>query len=230
MVEGTAATALIDTGAAVSVIHEKLCRRLRKVTTPLCGMLLRTASTQNIAPLAACTARVVIDGVVYVVQFLVLSACSHDIILGWDFLSHHRAIIDCARAEVALFPLADFALPDPSARKAAKLTVVSDTDIPPEVSVLVSVSCSAEPDATVLFAPSPIFQRRKALPLPFAILTTASGLSTMLVCNPFPYSVTLLRGESLGRVQPIDPLHVLETSDDTPCYQLDALTSRTQCA
>ncbi|XP_049274316.1 uncharacterized protein LOC125759501 [Rhipicephalus sanguineus] len=47
----------------------------------------------------------------------------------------------------------------------------------------------------------------------------------MLVCNPFQHPVTLLRGESLGRVDPVDPFHIIETSDDTPCYELDALTS-----
>ncbi|XP_049515963.1 uncharacterized protein LOC125942080 [Dermacentor silvarum] len=211
-------------------MDEKLCRKLRKVTTPLSGLLLRTASAQHIAPLAQCTARVLIADVVYVVEFFVLPSCSHDIILGWDFLSHHRAIIDCARAEVALFPLSEASLPDPSESKAAKLTVVSDTNIPPEMSVLVPVSCSAAPDATVLFTPSPIFLRRKALPLPFAVLNTVSGLSTMLVCNPLQSPVTLLRGESLGRVQPLDPLHILDTSDDMACYELDALTSPLLCA
>lgn len=135
----------MDTGA-VSVIHEKFCRKLKKVTKPLCGLLPRTASAQHIAPLAQCTARVVIDGLVYVVEFFVLSSCSHDIILGRDFLSHHRAVIDCARAEVALFPLSDA----PSASKAAKLTIVSHMDISPEMSVLVPVPCSTVPDATVL--------------------------------------------------------------------------------
>ncbi|XP_049272028.1 uncharacterized protein LOC119395047 [Rhipicephalus sanguineus] len=45
----------------------------------------------------------------------------------------HRAIIDSSRAEVALFPFYDDALPDLSKSTAQKLTVVSDTDIPPAI-------------------------------------------------------------------------------------------------
>lgn len=92
--------ALIDTGAAISVMDAKLCRTLKKVKTPIAGLSLRTASAQHIKPLAACTARVVIQNSLYTIEFVVLPSCSHAVILGWDFLSRHAAIIDCARAEV----------------------------------------------------------------------------------------------------------------------------------
>lgn len=97
-VEGVATLALVDTGAAVSVMNAKLCRKIRKVTTPVSGFRLRTANAEQVEPLAACTARVVVQDALYIIEFLVLTSCSHDIILGWDFLSRHQAIIDCARA------------------------------------------------------------------------------------------------------------------------------------
>ena len=103
--DGFRTLALVDTGAAVSVIDLKLCRLLRKVTTTSKGLSLRTASAHHIRPSAACTARVLIQGVLYTVEFLVLPACSHDVILSWDFLSRNHAVIDCARAEVAFSAL-----------------------------------------------------------------------------------------------------------------------------
>lgn len=71
-VEGVAALALIDTGAAVSVLNERLRHSLRKVTTPLSDLTLRTGSAQEIKPLAMCTARVIIQDVTYVIEFIVL--------------------------------------------------------------------------------------------------------------------------------------------------------------
>ncbi|XP_077525626.1 uncharacterized protein LOC144137578 [Haemaphysalis longicornis] len=91
LIDGVPALALVDTGAAVSVISAKLCRSLKKVTTPLLGLSLQTASSEHVAPLAACTARVAIQNNLYTIEFAVLPMCSHDVILGWDFLSNQNA-------------------------------------------------------------------------------------------------------------------------------------------
>ncbi|MBS2634115.1 retroviral-like aspartic protease, partial [Salmonella enterica subsp. enterica serovar 1,4,[5],12:i:-] len=95
-VDGVRTSALVDTGAAVSVMDAKLSRLLRKVTTPLSGLSLRTASAQSIHPTAVCTARVIIQDALYAVEFIIISSCSHDVILGWDFLARHAAVIRCA--------------------------------------------------------------------------------------------------------------------------------------
>lgn len=49
-------------------------------------------------PHAARTARVAIADALYIVEFVVLSNASHNVILGRNFLSAHHAIVDCARA------------------------------------------------------------------------------------------------------------------------------------
>lgn len=89
---------LVDTGAAVSVISAKLRRLLQKVSKPSSDVSLRTASC--IPPTAYCIVHAVIDGLLYVVELLVLCSCLHNLILGWDFLSTNHAVIDCSRAEV----------------------------------------------------------------------------------------------------------------------------------
>lgn len=130
--------------------------------------MLRTANSQFIAPSAVCTARVNIQGELYVIEFFVLPSCSHDVILGWDFLSRHRAIIDCARAEVALTPLQS-SVSGPTISDACKLVIAADADVAPNTSTLVALTCPAAPDGAVLFAPSELFLRRHALRLPFAV-------------------------------------------------------------
>lgn len=221
-VEGAATFALIDTGAAVSVIRETLCRKIRKVTTSLSGLVLRTATTEPIEPSAACTARIVIQDVVYTIEFLVLPSCSHDVILGWDFLSRHRAVIDCARAEVAL-SVVNTTLPAASPAP-LKIIVAADTDLPPSTSTPVALLCPSAPDASVLFTPSSVFLHRKSLPLPFAVLDVAAGTTIMLVDNPFQYPLTLLRDECLGCVEPIDMSECLDVPGSSSGLSLDAMT------
>lgn len=96
-------------------------------------MALCTASAQRIRPAAVCTARVVIEDVLYIIKIFVFPSCSCDLILLWDHLSRHNATIDCSRAQVALSPLYD------STSVRADLGVQNafgdaDTDVPPETS------------------------------------------------------------------------------------------------
>lgn len=217
--DGFRTLALVDTGAAVSVIDVKLCRLLRKVTTTSTGLSLRTASAHHIQPLAACTARVIIQDVVYPIEFLVLPACSHDVILGWDFLSRHHAVIDCARAEVAFSALCSAS----SAPTTEKLFVADDTNIPPSSTVLVPVSCAAVRESTVLFTPSETVQHRRNLTLPFALLDMTNGGTALFVTNPLPVPSTLLRGECIGTIQASDVSSIF-CLDDVANLHLSALT------
>lgn len=173
----------------------KLCRYLKKVMTPLSGLSLRTASAEHVSPLAACTARVVIQDTVYTIEFVVLSSCSHDVILGWDFLSSHNAVIDCAKAEIELISQNDPPLSEHLFGE-WKITVDEDVDIPPLSSVMVDLASAPVPDGPVLFTPGDLFVRRKELPLPFAVLTVQGGRTRMfylqsnpLFCQPAPWRV-----------------------------------------
>lgn len=129
-VEGLRTLALVDTGATISVISQKLCRSLRKVTTPPTALSLSTASAQRIHPIAACTAKVIIGDVLYHIEFIVLPSCSHDVILGWDFLSRHHAVIDCAQAQVELSVFDDAPSAHMPVPGVDKLVVAADTDLP----------------------------------------------------------------------------------------------------
>lgn len=80
-------------------MHLDICRRLKKVVTPYQGNL-RTAGSHLLKPVGVCTARIFLQGALYLVQFVVLSSCTHDIILGWDFLSTTDAIIFCVSAQL----------------------------------------------------------------------------------------------------------------------------------
>lgn len=181
--------------------------------TPLGGFSLRTASAQHIQALAACTARVTIQGLLYIIELIVLPSCSHDVILGWDFLARHNAVIDCARAEVEFTSQCDVYS---DKANAAKLVVSEDTTIPPQCSVSVLLGCASYTDATVLFTPSVLFNRRRRLPLPSALLSTHAGASRMLVTNLYSHPLSLLQGETLGWIEPVDHNAVVDVPDDPP--------------
>lgn len=91
IVEGLYVEALIDTGAAYSVMHFSLCSHLRKVLTPYIGPPLRGANGTLMKPTGQCTARVLIDNQRHHIEFIVLPTCVHLMILGWDFLSSASA-------------------------------------------------------------------------------------------------------------------------------------------
>lgn len=213
-IEGILTLALVDTGAALSAIDARLCRKIGKVTTPLSGLSLRTANAQHIEPSGACTARVVIQEDLYVIEFIVLPSCSHDVILGWDFLATHHAIIDCARAEIELFPFSTDII-HANEDSCRKITVSEDTIIPAWSSALVSVSCASVDAGTVLFTPSELLVRRRSLPLPFAVLEFITGVSLMCVSNPSAEPITLRRRESLGRAESLASPSIFATMDDS---------------
>lgn len=186
---------------------------------------MRTASAQQIMPIAACTARVVIQNILYTVEFVVLPSCSHDVILGWDFLSRHHAVIRCAPAEVEFSPLLEDSFCAPN----AKVVIAEDTVVQPRSSVLVPLCCTSIPEATVLFTPSDIFFRRRCVPLPLALLTIRNGASAMMITNQSTTSCALLHGETLGFVESVDPRLVTELLDDAPHLQVDELSATTPC-
>lgn len=209
------------------MLRAGLCRRIGKVTTSLSGLYLSTASAQPVEPLGACTARVVIAESLHVIEFVVLPSCSHDVILGWDFLSSNNAIIDCARAEVELsFPSAAAVDQDPVTP--TKMLVAEVTDIPPQSAAVVSVSCVSARDATVLFTPCDLFARRRSLPLPFAVIAISAGRGVMCVCNVSFLPVTLHREECLGYAQIVDSSMLFDAPDAAHSTSLAALDNATR--
>lgn len=70
------------------------------------------------------------------------------------------------------------------------------------------------PDGAALFAPSEVFLRSRGLRLPFAVLSVTSGATMTLVADPLTSAVTLLRGESVERIQGADLLSSLDIAED----------------
>ncbi|GFV49473.1 transposon Ty3-I Gag-Pol polyprotein [Trichonephila clavipes] len=95
--------ALVDSGASFSVISNNYRRFLKKVLfADAKSVMLKVADGNFVRPIGKCVLRVRINNRELPFEFIVLSHCSHDVILGWDFLEASQAVIDCGQNELVL--------------------------------------------------------------------------------------------------------------------------------
>ncbi|UYV63284.1 hypothetical protein LAZ67_2003650 [Cordylochernes scorpioides] len=94
--------ALVDSGADFSVISENFRRHLRIPFFVKKGPILRVANKKYVETLGRCNIRITIKELEVRFNFVVLSECSHHIILGWDFFQATNAIIDWGTGEMHL--------------------------------------------------------------------------------------------------------------------------------
>ncbi|UYV80868.1 hypothetical protein LAZ67_19002048, partial [Cordylochernes scorpioides] len=101
-VNGQNIEALVDSGADFSVISENFRRHLRIPFFVKKGPILRVANKKYVETLGRCNIRITIKELEVRFNFVVLSECSHHIILGWDFFQATNAIIDWGTGEMHL--------------------------------------------------------------------------------------------------------------------------------
>lgn len=65
---------------------------------------LRGVGNHPLHPIGVCTARVQLSDYLVTVSFVILALCSHHIILSFDFLREHSALIFCRTGELAISP------------------------------------------------------------------------------------------------------------------------------
>lgn len=134
-VDGVTISALVDTGAYISVMSSGLRRRLKKVVTPAVSHVVRVADGGTPTILGMCTARVTIASHPTTVLFAVLEQCPYDVILGLDFLATHSALIDCA---TGLLQLELPHLADAPTTPSARLCSLDYVRMPPQAAMYIS--------------------------------------------------------------------------------------------
>ncbi|GFT76945.1 retrovirus-related Pol polyprotein from transposon 297 [Trichonephila clavipes] len=78
--------ALVDSGASFSVISDKYRRFLKKVLfADAKSVMLKVADGNFVRPIGKCVFTCPYKQSRTAFEFIVLSHCSHDVILGWDF-------------------------------------------------------------------------------------------------------------------------------------------------
>jgi hypothetical protein len=103
LVEFTPATVLFDSGASHSFIAAKFVEKHDIPSTPLAvPMVTRTPGSDLLCKLRCSQVRILLSGVVFLADLIILPSQGIDVILGMDWLTKHKGIISCASKTVLL--------------------------------------------------------------------------------------------------------------------------------
>ncbi|GFY15694.1 retrovirus-related Pol polyprotein from transposon opus [Trichonephila clavipes] len=222
--------ALVDSGASFSVISDKYRRFLRKVLfADAKSVMLKVADGNFVRPIGKCVLRVRINNRELPFEFIVLSHCSHDIILGWDFLEASQAVIDCGQNELVLEDICR----DSTAPDAWNLYATRDYTLKPHSLTRITVSgYQTRGDINVVLDGSKHLLFEKNIATPSMVSTYRNGKSDVWVTNLQFRNQIIPRGMCIGQAEPLNEGHLCVISDASGCLddQQETSESRMNCS
>lgn len=192
VIDGLCATALVDTGATISVMSNFFKDRIgRKVMFPWHeSTRFRGVGGEILHPLGICTVNVLLAERVFPTEFLVLQRCTHDVILGIDFLQECGAFVDCGTGELSVSGEIVPALADEPLPAENTLVVSAELTVPPwsmsSVAVSASVSAVSPFDAVVLPLALPCAKKDILVPRCVVSINNQATSLWALNCSPMP--------------------------------------------
>ncbi|XP_049268850.1 uncharacterized protein LOC125757361, partial [Rhipicephalus sanguineus] len=153
----------------------------------------RPATNSIIRPLAQCTVRVCIDGIRHHIVFAVFRECTHELILGWDFLSSASASISCDQRLIHL-NATDSSSPEHEGR--IRLVASSDYVLRPSMEEIISVNSNDIVDGDVLILPYGHTLSRGIVIIP-GLIRFSDGSAFLTALNQTPESLLLPRGSTV---------------------------------
>ncbi|GFX18978.1 transposon Ty3-I Gag-Pol polyprotein [Trichonephila clavipes] len=162
-------------------------------------------------------------------EFIVLSHCSHDVILGWDFLEASQAIIDCGQNELVLEDICR----DSTAPDAWNLYATRDYTLKPHSLTRITVSgYQIRGDINVVLDGSKYLLFEKNIATPSMVSTYRNGKSDVWVTNLQFRNQIIPRGMCIGQAEPLNEGHLCVISDTSGCLddQQETSESRMNCS
>ncbi|GFW33918.1 retrovirus-related Pol polyprotein from transposon opus [Trichonephila clavipes] len=218
--------ALVDSGASFSVISDKYRRFLKKVLfADAKSVMLKVADGNFVRPIGKCVLRVRINNRELPFEFIVLSHCSHDVILGWDFLEASQAVIDCGQNELVLEDICR----DSTAPDAWNLYATRDYTLKPHSLTRITVSgYQIRGDINVVLDGSKHLLFEKNIATPSMVSTYRNGKSDVWVTNLQFRNQIIPRGMCIGQAEPLNEGHLCVISDTSGCLDDQQETSESQ--
>lgn len=204
LVNGLPTTALVDTGANVSVMSLAFKNRLgHKVMFSWDdAVTFRGVGGEWLHPLGVCAVSVTLAGKVFVSEFLVLARCSHDVILGIDFLQHCGASVDCGNGEIHVNEVLLPALSEESSCDEERNTLsVLDAVLAPSWCLTPVRVCATTVDAPcvdLVIRPISINCAKKCILVPCSVVCLTRGVATLWALNCSATPVVLPRGMKIA--------------------------------
>ncbi|GFV72311.1 hypothetical protein TNCV_637731 [Trichonephila clavipes] len=218
--------ALVDSGASFSVISDKYRRFLKKVLfADAKSVMLKVADGNFVRPIGKCVLRVRINNRELPFEFIVLSHCSHDVIIGWDFLEASQAVIDCGQNELVLEDICR----DSTAPDAWNLYATREYTLKPHSLTKITVSgYQTRGDINVVLDGSKHLLFEKNIATPSMVSTYRNGKNDVWVTNLQFRNQIIPRGMCIGQAEPLNEGHLCVISDTSGCLDDQQETSESQ--
>ncbi|GFW58334.1 retrovirus-related Pol polyprotein from transposon 297 [Trichonephila clavipes] len=207
--------ALVDSGAF-----------LKKVLfTDAKSVMLKVADGNFVRPIGKSVLSVRINNRELPFEFIVLSHCSHDVILEWNFLEASQAVIDCGQNELVLEDICR----DSPAPDAWKLYATRDYTLKPHSLTRITVSgYRTRGDINVVLDGSKHLLFEKNIAIPSIVSTYRNGKSDVWVANLQSRNQIIPRGMCIGQVKPLNEGHLCVISDTSGGLDDQQETSESQ--
>ncbi|UYV84587.1 hypothetical protein LAZ67_X002728, partial [Cordylochernes scorpioides] len=190
-IEGKMTRALVDSGASYSVISERFRLKLKKIMFAETDVTLRVANGKIVRPKGRCTLKLDLNGLQESFEFVVMEDCSHEVILGWDFLKLSRAIIDSADDTLFL----EKCLFEDTPKNSSPLYSELEYRIEPASIQLIEVASRDIPnDAIVVAECRKELLLERELTAPSSVISLTNNRGKLWVVNWSPYPKLIPQG------------------------------------
>ncbi|UYV76681.1 hypothetical protein LAZ67_14001729 [Cordylochernes scorpioides] len=188
-----------------SVISEDFRRLIRVAMLSSRRPIIRVVNSKCVRALGRCILRINVNELIQPFEFIVLSECSHNVILGWDFLKLTRARINCAENELYLkeAPMKEELCPLDT------FQTVEDSIIPPNSIKQMTAVCSNIMEVQeVLITCSKAFTLNKEIIIPASVVSLNHGRSKVWMAIGSDLAKIIPAGMKVAEISLIDTSHL----------------------
>ncbi|UYV71117.1 K02A2.6-like, partial [Cordylochernes scorpioides] len=214
-IEGKMTRALVDSGSSYSVISERFRLKLKKIMFAETDVTLRVANGKIVRPKERCTLKLDLNGLQESFEFVVMEDCSHEVILGWDFLKLSRAIIDSADDTLFL----EKCLFEDTPKNSSPLYSELEYRIEPASIQLIEVASRDIPnDAIVVAECRKELLLERELTAPSSVISLTNNRGKLWVVNWSPYPKLIPQGMHVADSAVIEDSQLCTLAD---CNQVE---------
>ena len=218
---------LVDSGAALSVVHYNLVKDMQLTQTSHCAV---GANGSPLDVVGQIMVTITLGDFMIGHNFVVVRNLTVDCLLGADFMKHYAAVLDCDHNTLSLGRESKVTVPlalnhQPVLCKASRAVHLvrssQDLEIPARsVQLIVGSTDSPSADATVMLV-EPLDTLPHQLHVARSLNSCYNNQVTIQILNVSPSPVTIYKGMSLGKVTPGDDILLAceeSTKTDAPSF------------
>ncbi|GBN62590.1 hypothetical protein AVEN_33323-1 [Araneus ventricosus] len=144
-------------------------------------------------------------------EFTVLPKCSHDVILGWDFLKASQAVIDCGRKKLTF----DEMTFEPQRPNRLDVFAIEDCLIPARSMAKIRISSPrvTENNVDVIVESNKFLLMRQEVAIPSTIMTLLNKSGELWVANGHNQHRCIPKGMRMGYAELVNPTCVNTLSE-----------------